>query len=144
MNIRVERTVFSEFSTIGRLLVDGEFQCFTLEPVWVESENIKPRAIPQGTYTLKRRFSPKHGFTVPWVCDVTGFEDVEIHPGNFPKDTLACLLVGKTKGPNPDYIGASKLAFAELMDKLNPVWDSERNIDITYVNKLAAAGGASS
>ena len=138
MNIRVERTTFSPYSTIGRLLVDGEFQCFCMEPVWLKSDAIKPRAIPEGTYPLKRRFSAEHKRDVPGVEEVPGFSDVEIHWGNFPGDTKACLLVGRTVGPNPDFIGSSKLAFADLWEKLVAAWDRGETINITYVNVRTA------
>lgn len=135
MNIRVERQIFSPYSTIGDLFIDGVHECFTLEPPWVDSSNIKPRAIPEGTYTLSNRFSPKHGRSVPHVENVPGFEEIEIHWGNFPGDTEGCLLVGTTRGPNPDFIGGSKLAFSNLWEKLVPVWDRGEEINITYVRK---------
>ena len=134
MNLRIERNTFTDFSTIGELLIDGEHECFTLEPVW-RTDDVKPRAIPEGTYKLVSRMSKKHGRMVPGVEDVPGFADIEIHWGNFPRDTEGCCLVGKTKGPTPDFIGGSKLAFADLWAKLVPVWDAGEEINITYVNK---------
>ena len=134
MNLRVERQIFSPYSTIGELLIDGIHECWTLEPVST-SADVKPRAIPEGTYELIRRASKEHGRDVPGVVNVPGFSDVEIHWGNFPRDTKACLLVGRTKGPQPDFIGISKVAFADLWDKLVPVWDRGEEINITYVNK---------
>ena len=136
MNLRVERQIFSPYSTIGELLIDGVHECFTLEPVWVGSSDIKPRAIPEGTYNLTNRFSPKHNRSVPHVEDVSGFEEIEIHVGNFPSDTEGCLLVGQSKGSPPDFIGGSSLAFAALWEKLVPVWDRGEEIDITYVNRM--------
>ena len=136
MNLTVERHNFTAHSTIGELLIDGVHECFCLEPVW-RDDDVKPRAIPEGTYPLKLRYSVKHGRDVPGVEDVPGFSDVEIHIGNFPKDTEACLLVGRTIGPNPDFIGGSKLAFADLWEKLLQAWDKGEAVTITYVNKKA-------
>ena len=141
MHIRIERKYFSEHSTIGELLIDGEFFCHTLEPKWTE-QDVKPRAIPEGTYSLTNRFSPKHGHSVPHVEKVPGFEEIEIHPGNYPKDTLGCCLVGKSYRPGlPDFIRDSREAFAGLMEQLLPVWDRKEPIDITYVNIKSAAAG---
>jgi Family of unknown function (DUF5675) len=137
MNLRVERSIFSSFSTIGDLLIEGEHECHTLEPVWLDSDGIKPRAIPEGTYKLSNRFSPKHNRAVPHVENVPGFEEIEIHIGNFPHDTEGCLLVGQITGPHPDFIGGSGLAFAALWEKLVPTWDRGEEITITYVNKRA-------
>lgn len=134
MNLRVQREEFTPNSTRGKLYIDGEFECYTLEPVWMESEDIKPRAIPQGTYQLAKRFSDKHGREVPAVENVPGFEDIEIHWGNFPRDTDGCLLVGQHEGPQLDFVGGSKLAFAALWEKLVPVWEGGEAVDITYVN----------
>ncbi len=134
MNIRVERTDFSPHSTIGELLIGGVHECFTLEPVDLDSD-IKPRAIPEGTYTLSNRYSPKHKRSVPHVENVPGFDEIEIHPGNFPHDTEGCTLVGRVKGPQPDFIGGSQLAFSDLWEKLVPAWDQGEQITITYVNK---------
>lgn len=136
MQLRVERQDFSPYSTIGEMFIDGVHECFTLEPVWTESD-VKPRAIPEGTYKLVPRMSKKHGREVPGVEDVPGFQDIEIHWGNFPRDTEGCCLVGQIKGPHPDFIGGSKLAFAALWEKLVPVWDRGEEIDITYCRKEA-------
>lgn len=141
MNLRVERQNFTQYSTIGEMLINGEHECFTLEPVWLQDSDVKPRAIPEGTYKLIPRMSQKHGREVPGLVNVPGFEDVEIHWGNFPRDTEGCCLVGQTKGPHPDFIGGSKLAFAALWEKLVPAWDRGEEIDITYVNKNAIAKG---
>ncbi len=133
MNLKVERQIFSPYSTIGELFIDGVHQAYTLEPVSTE-EDIKPRAIPEGIYTLTNRFSPKHDMTVPHVENVPGFDEVEIHPGNFPKDTLACLLVGETR--STDFVGGSKMAFHDLMAvKLVPAWERGEAITITYAKK---------
>lgn len=136
MNLRVQRTAFSPYSTIGKLFVDGEFQCFTMEPVWLETSAIKPRAIPEGTYPLRNRYSLKHKRNMPHVDEVPGFTEVEIHPLNFPHETEACLGVGKTC--STDFIGGSKLAFTDLWEKLVPAWGRGETIDITYCQTASA------
>lgn len=139
MNLRVERYIFSQDATIGKLFIDGEFAMFTLEPVW-RTDDVKPRAIPEGTFRLIKRWSKEHNREVPGVEDVPGFTEVEIHWGNSPKDTKACLLVGRVFGPEKDdWISQSDDAFFDLMEKLVPVWDRGETIDITYVNKFSEA-----
>jgi hypothetical protein len=112
MKITVTRWIATELSTIGRLFVDGSWVCYTLEPVTIADLNVKPRAIPAGTYRLTIRWSPKHGRYVPCVEGVPGFVGIEIHVGNFPRDTLGCTLVGL--GMQTDEVTGSHGAFDKL------------------------------
>lgn len=54
-------------------------------------------AIPEGTYTVMRTNTPKHGecFMVMNVPDRTA---ILIHPGNTEADTEGCILLGKEFG----------------------------------------------
>jgi hypothetical protein len=117
MKLEVRRTEFSPRSTIGRLAIDGQPRCYTLEPVW-RSDAVKPRAIPYGTFELTIRWSARFKKHVPHIENVPGFTAVEMHVGNRPEDTEACTLVGITKGPLPDFIGQSVVAFSHLMSEL--------------------------
>lgn len=103
--------------TIGRLYINDEFFCDTLEDV---DRNLKSddsldkikkvkiygkTAIPKGTYKINMNIiSPKFKDRVwakPWkgklprLENVPGYEGVLIHVGNKPEDTLGCILVGK-------------------------------------------------
>jgi len=113
--IEVKRDTFTADSTTGMMYVDGAYLCFTLEPHWDQSQG-KPYCIPNGTYAADLEFSEKNGFITPRLTDVPGFTDIEIHPGNEPKDTLGCCLVGYTRSTN--FVGASRAAFADLLEKL--------------------------
>jgi hypothetical protein len=123
--ITVKRDQFTAQTTGGRLFIDGVFQCFTLEPV-TRNDDVKPRAIPAGTYTLDIRFSPKHGRDVPHVENVPGFDEIEIHIGNFPQDTIGCCLVGQSR--STDFVGQSHGAFDALFAKLQKLCPTQ----ITY------------
>jgi hypothetical protein len=133
--ITINRDQFTQQTTGGQLFIDGAFQCFTLEPV-TRNDDVKPRAIPDGTYQLDIRFSPKHGRDVPHVEGVPGFDEIEIHIGNFPKDTEGCCLVGKTR--SADFVGQSHGAFDDLFTRLQALCPTQ----ITYATAeaLAAAG----
>ncbi len=126
MNLIVQRDTFTENSTTGELFVDGDFQCYTLEPRSDQSEG-KPFCIPAGTYPLTLEFSEKNGMIVPHVLDVPDFTEIEIHPGNFPSDTEGCTLVGETRGS--DIVSSSRVAFSALMQRLR----GQDNLTITYV-----------
>lgn len=135
MNLLVQRFAFSPRSTVGRLFIDGKFHSFTLEPVLTD-EDVKPRAIPEGTYPVVKRWSEKHKRFVPGLQDVPEFVNVEIHPGNSPEDTLACLLVGMVyTGDHPDFVGASQIAFDDIYATLEHQWTAGNSVTITYTHR---------
>lgn len=115
MKLQVRREILTALSSIGTLYLDGLFYSFTLEP---PKRSQKPCSIPQGSYDLTIRFSKKFQRLMPHVENVPGFEAIEIHWGNYPKDTEGCTLVGFVKGPPPDFIGQSKDAFGTLFNRL--------------------------
>ena len=155
MKITNVRSIFTANSVIGKLSIDGVFKCYVLEPFdrgldsSMSLEEIKAKkilahtAIPVGEYKLKlisgapikARFGkwleemyPGDTFMVPELQDVKGFEGVLIHPGNFPKDTEGCSLVGQSIA-GPDFIGGTPLAF-ETLQKLTFA-EIEKG-DVTY------------
>lgn len=119
MNLTVQRRWLTLNSTQGELSIagDDQFHLYTLEPV-TRTDAVKPRAIPAGTYPLTIRYSPKHGRLIPHVEDVPGFEEIEIHIGNFPKDTIGCTVVGRMRAV--DGVLQSHAAFDALWEKIWP------------------------
>lgn len=127
MKLVVQRDTFTANSTTGELSVDGVFECFTLEPRSDRSQG-KPYCVPAGTFVVLLQWSDRFQMTTPHIQDIPGFTAVEIHPGNDPVDTEACLLPGTSRGP--DLVSSSRLAFATLMEKLVAATDP---ITITYI-----------
>ena len=115
MKITVQRKTLTPQSTEGEMFLDGLFECYTLEPPTLDPPT-KPRAIPADTYPWRKYFSPDHGIEVVLVENVPGFTGIEIHPGNFPRDTLGCTVVGTIEQEN--FVGHSQEEFARLMAKL--------------------------
>lgn len=125
MELTLIRSVFTSQSTIGRLYVDGKYECYTLEDMVREGPKVKHKtAIPAGRYPVRMGYSPRFGKKMPRVEDVPNFSGILIHKGNTASDTSGCILVGRTAGEN--FIGESRLAFAALVEKLNaaktPIW----------------------
>jgi len=116
--LTVNRLHATPLSTTGELLVDGLHQAYTLEPPMLPPP-VKPRAVPAGTYDYIVAPSAHFERNVICVEAVPGFEDIELHPGNFPDDTHGCCLVGETIGDN--FVGQSQAAFNELLGKVAPV-----------------------
>lgn len=115
MKITVQREVYTEKSTRGEMLIDGVHFCWTLEPRKDQSEG-KPYCIPAGTYQAVLQFSNRFRIITPHLLDVPGFTDIEIHPGNFWTDTEGCLMLGYDAAP--DFIGLSRPAFTDFMEKV--------------------------
>lgn len=129
MNLLVTRQTFTELSTMGALAIDGAFFGHTLEP---PKREIKPCAIPLGTYDVSIRWSERHQRLIPHVENVPGFSQIEIHIGNFPHDTEGCLLIGNIVSSTPDQILGSKIAFDCLFRLLTDAKEKNEPITITY------------
>lgn len=104
MQLKLIRDIDNGECTIGRLFADGEFLCFTLENTWADNE---PRVscIPEGTYEMDmkaygRYWEKYKPLEIPILKDVPNRSQILIHPGNYAKDTLGCILVGDSKGEN--------------------------------------------
>jgi len=77
--------------TIGRLTL-GKFQCFTLELPWINNEP-DISCIPVGLYDYYSRVSPKNGLVLE-LADVYSRRYIQIHSGNYTRNTQGCILVG--------------------------------------------------
>ena len=118
MKLKLYRKFLGNKYTIGKLFINDEYICDTLEDV-VRSEGIKvygETAIPCGVYEIVLTMSPRFKKILPLLLDVPHFEGVRIHTGNTEKDTEGCILVGynKVKGK----VINSKIAFDKVMKYL--------------------------
>jgi hypothetical protein len=124
MELKVLRQEFTRKSTIGRLLVDGQFECYTLEDRVRPTKIYGETAIPSGRYQVVISMSERFKRRLPLLVDVPNYSGVRIHPGNTDADTLGCILVGQSKAA--DSIGSSRAAFAALMPKLEAAAQAEK------------------
>jgi hypothetical protein len=122
MILNVKRFEFGTNYTIGRLYVDGVYECYTLEDKVREAGVKVPNetAIPVGTYKVIIDHSVHFGKDLPHILNVMGFDGVRIHSGNTDKDTEGCILLGDT-WPGGDFIGNSRQAFDKFFAKLTQV-----------------------
>ena len=118
MHLFLKREATVNQATPGKLHIDGEFICYTLEDV-VRLQDIKvygQTAIPAGEYLIWLRQSPHFGRVLPTLMNVPMFSDILIHRGNKSSDTNGCILVGfKREG---DTIWESEKAETYLMKEL--------------------------
>jgi len=122
IDLLLERASSAHGCTLGQLSISGTFFCYTLEDV-VRPAGVKvagATAIPAGVYPVTIERSPAFRMLTPRLHQVPGFEGVLIHPGNGPKDTRGCVLVGLAKLPSNTKIYQSREAFERLMAKLLP------------------------
>lgn len=122
--------------TIGRLFVDGEYYCDTLEDTdrgltqAMATEEIKrikvagQTAIPSGKYCVFLTPSPKFGRVLPLVYDVPAFSGIRIHSGNTHGDTQGCILVGENK------VVGRVINSRQTMDKLMELLEGKKSITI--------------
>lgn len=67
---------------------------------------------------------------MPMVAGTPGREDILVHPGNIPRDTEGCLLVGEQR--SADYVGPSVPRWRELFAKIKAAWSAVETVEITY------------
>lgn len=93
--------------TIGKLYIDGEYFCDTLEDAVREVKIPHQTAIPEGTYKVVLNIvSPKYsqrksydwcGGRLPRLLNVPNYDGILIHSGNTIEHTSGCILVGENK-----------------------------------------------
>lgn len=108
MKLTLKRIALRSTYTIGRLYVDGNYFCDTLEDTVRDlNKNGKfdngekkvygKTAIPYGTYEIKWTYSPRFKKYTPQLMNVPSFSGIRIHAGNSSTDTEGCLLLGQNK-----------------------------------------------
>lgn len=123
--------------TIGKLYIDEEYFCDTLEDkdrgltdsmMVGEISKIKIKketAIPTGTYKVTITYSNRFKKNMPLINNVKGFEGIRIHSGNTDKDTEGCILVGFNK------VKGNVINSRDTYNKLFSVLSKSNNITIT-------------
>lgn len=136
--ITIVRDTLLKESTSGRFFTDdGAVSGFTLEPHaidWTTEKKLRGHtAIPCGKYKVSVYYSPSQKEEVALLADVPHFTMVEIHVGNFPKDTRGCILVGTERTIHKNlgqvHVFWSRKVFTDLMiwirkrvEKKEEVW----------------------
>lgn len=119
MKLTLARCWLTTTSSIGKLLVDDVFECFTCEDRYRPPPEPKvPRetCIPVGEYEVVITHSPRFGVMMPLLLGVPGFNGVRIHPGNSFEDTEGCILPGRER--NGERVEHSRAAYDALYGKL--------------------------
>ena len=151
MKLLLRRIFKGPSYTIGKLFINGVYECDTLEDQdrgltsQMSLEEIKAKkvygvtAIPTGTYSINmttvspkfkdRAWAKPYKGVLPRLENVEGYEGVLIHVGNKAEDTLGCILVGENKVKGQ--VINSTATFYELMTVLLKAQSAGEVIELT-------------
>lgn len=143
MEIQVNRIARKDGYTIGRMSLNGEYFCDTLEDtdrglnstMSLDEILSKKRkgitAIPTGKYDVILTFSPRFERLLPLLLNVPGYQYIRVHHGNLPSSTDGCLLVGENKVKGQ--VINSRATLEKLMSVLLECEKRKEKISITIV-----------
>ena len=133
VNLLIIRDTFTENSTIGKLFINGESFCDTLENPYINNQrNIS--CIPEGQYKVRLRLareSATRDYLHLLVQDVPNRDWILFHRGNTAKDTSGCILVGN--GRQQDIVENSRLAMDLVIKEILNL--GGENINLIIKNK---------
>lgn len=119
-NLNLERDIFTDDFTLGKLYLNDKFFCYTVEDKYrdlTKEEKIYAKtAIPEGTYKVIINMSNRFKKLMPLLLNVPNFEGIRIHSGNTSKDTEGCIIVGDKRTKNG--VALSRVSFDRLMKEL--------------------------
>ena len=133
VNLLLIRDDFSDKSTLGKLFLNGEMFCQTLELPYLDNQR-SISCIPEGQYKVRLRTakeSSSRDYLHLLVQDVKGRSYILFHIGNFPKDTKGCILVGQSR--QQDRVNNSRLAMDLLIKEILNLGGT--NINLIIKNK---------
>lgn len=95
------RDIVNDNEVMGRLELNGQFICYTLENA--------STLIPCGDYRVQNCNSPKFKRELPLLTSdkVSASRGIRIHVGNTAASSIGCVLVGMTREVH--LLGGSKL-----------------------------------
>lgn len=145
MELELIRYSFTGESTLGILLINGEFFCYTLEDAVRTVKVPKKTAIPLGKYPLKirketspatQRYRTKYPFFKFHIeiDNVPNFDYIYLHVGNTVEHTDGCILLGLTATSNKlstGFVGSSADAFEKFYKRVYSHLDSGKKANIT-------------
>ena len=108
MKLTLKRIALRQTYTIGKLYLDDNYFCDTLEDTVRdlnkngkfdngEKKVYAKTAIPYGTYEIKWTYSPRFKKYTPQLMNVPSFDGIRVHARSTPADTAGCILLGENK-----------------------------------------------
>ena len=145
MELRVIRYCSREDWTLGMLMEDRTFLCYTLEDEHREEKVMHETRVPAGRYRITLRTEggtharyikkyPDMHKGMLWVRDVPNFKWILIHTGNTDEHTSGCLLTGLTSDSSKGFIGRSVDAYKAIYPRIAAALENVEDVFITYEN----------
>ena len=133
INLLLIRDTMTDASTMGKLFLNGEEFCDTLELAWKDNQR-SISCIPAGEYKVRLRL-PRESATRDYihllVKDVPNRSYILVHIGNTTADTKGCILVGQSH--QQDFVGNSTLAMELIIKEI--IHLGGENITLIIKNK---------
>lgn len=144
MELLLKRIYKGDKYTIGKLYIDGEWFCDTIEdkvrslhkdcPYTPKGRNCKCKekiygetAIPAGTYKVVLSYSNKFKRILPEILNVPHFLGIRIHKGNTEQDSAGCVILGENK------VKGKVINSTPYEIKLVKLLENQENITITII-----------
>lgn len=128
LKIKVIRYEEKETRTHGKMYINGEYFCDTLEdkdrrledfidnPDLGKTKKVYSKtAIPLGRYNAKKYYWQKYQRYYLWIMNVPFFSGIMVHGGVTEADSAGCILIGKRCG---ERLAASSVYVGELRKKI--------------------------
>lgn len=102
--LNIVREIRTEKAILGRLFLNGQMVCYTLENA--------AKAVPCGMYRVKNSRSPKFKRELPLIYNgnVPASRGIRIHVGNTVASSSGCILVGMGRSTEDFSVTESRLA----------------------------------
>ena len=144
MELLLKRIYKGDKYTIGKLYIDGEWFCDTIEdvvrnlpkdcPYTPKGRNCKCKekvygetAIPAGTYKVILSYSNRFKRILPELLNVPHFLGIRIHRGNTEQDSAGCIILGENK------VKGKVINSTPYEIKLVKLLENQKNVTITII-----------
>lgn len=129
----VLRREYFDTGTNGTLYIDGALLCYTIELPWNDN-HVGCSCIPEGTYTLKKRFSEQKQWHLE-VLAVPGRSYILIHPANVAMKELRGCIAPVTKIEGHGTGSYSRRAMDKLRSMVYNALDTKEPVFLTIKKK---------
>lgn len=133
MKLTIIRIKSDDIQTIGKIIVTNEDCEKVLERYALElpdrDNKFQVSRIPKGEYKVIKRWSPKYKNHFH-ILDVPNRSMILIHHGNYHKDTLGCILVGRDLIDIDNDGHVDVTASVKTMKELNKILPDEFFLEI--------------
>ena len=144
MELLLKRIYKGDKYTIGKLYIDGEWFCDTIEdvvrslpkdcPYTSKGKNCECKekvygktAIPAGTYKVILSYSNRFKRILPELLNVPHFLGIRIHRGNTEQDSAGCIILGENK------VKGKVINSTPYEIKLVKLLENQKNVTITII-----------